>query len=505
MNEEKPPFKFFLLILLSLFLAVFYSAVANMAGLYIVSDLGGGLHMTSYPIVFFGLGNLVSLPLANPLANFLGPIRLLSFGLVLFSIFSFACGVAPTFFAFNVLVFFTGFSCGFFYVLCRRLILEHAEPQKAYYYLFYSVLMYSTVPTLAACIGGTLAYEGLWTTIYHLNEPICLALAYYFWKNYHKYDTNLTDFSFDLTAYISFFIGLVFLVTAATLSQYLDWYRSSTFIILIVFGSAFSLFFVIWQFRVNNPIIDLSLLKSKQLSFALVSLAILSSTYFGTSILLSLWLHIYANYTPSWVSFLFVIMLISGAISIVLMKGFLNRLDPRYTLGSSIFFLAVSCYYSIHFDVQIDLYHLCIARFFAGMGLALYTIPIFRIALNSYGEEKGDSVFLIYQIGRSLFNSLGAGLYVILWQRRQVFFYERLGEGININSQLTMNFYSAAENVFYLTKARGTAELENYLNTHSTSLALNDVFGFMGYLLVGLFILLISSFFFIKKINVPEV
>ena len=68
-----------------------------MAGIYIVSDLGGSTYISVYAMVSFGLGNVLSIPLADPLADRLGPIKLLVYALLLYTLFSILCGLASTF------------------------------------------------------------------------------------------------------------------------------------------------------------------------------------------------------------------------------------------------------------------------------------------------------------------------------------------------------------------------------------------------------------------------
>ena len=102
MPSEKPSRFFYVCLLTTLFLAIFYNTVTNMAGIYIVSELGGDNYISIYAMVFFGLGNILSLPLANPLADRFGPIKLQVYSLLIYTFFSILCGLAPTFFIFNL-------------------------------------------------------------------------------------------------------------------------------------------------------------------------------------------------------------------------------------------------------------------------------------------------------------------------------------------------------------------------------------------------------------------
>jgi DHA2 family multidrug resistance protein len=485
---------FFFALHTTLFLAVFYNTITNMAGVYIASDLGGSTQISVYPMVFFGLGNLLTIPITNSFADRFGAIRLLVCSLLVYTVFSHLCSAATTFFLLNVYRLGLGIAAGFFYVLCRRLMVAFAPPEKLKGYLFTSLLLFAVVPVLGASFGAWLAYENHWRWIFYANEPISLFLAAYFWFRYRQLDGEPTELVFDKVGYFFFFLTIGTLLTAATLAQQLDWYRSWTLVVLTLIGVPSLLFFLMWSFLHPSPLLEVRLFKSPILSFALLSLAVLFSSYFGMIILISLWLNIYANYTPLWIAVLIGAMAVAGLAAFLASRTFLRQFDCRLTLALAILCLASSCYYSTYFDVDVDFFHLAVARSLAGMGLVLFLFSIFDLCLASYGPEKGPSIYVLFQVVRVLFSSLGAGLYVILWQRRQEFFHERLGENITAASQLTSQYYYRATHLFHLTKEQSTEQLSLLLDRQATSLALNDVFGFMGYVLIGLLPFLLLSF-----------
>jgi len=501
--KDKIPSHFFICLLLTLFLAIFYNTVTNMAGIYIASDLGGSQEISVYPMVFFGLGNALSIPLTNPLADRTGPIKLLINGLLLYTLFSILCSLAPTFFIFNLFRFGLGLSSGLFYILCRRLLIAFSPEEKLNNYLFIMIIMYVIVPVLGGCFGAWIAYESHWSWIFYVNEPVSLFLAAYFWFLFRNIDPLPTEPipCFDKLGYLFFAIGIGSLITALTLSQELDWYRSLSFLFLMAIGIPSLFFFMILQFKNPMPLLELKLLKSPLLFFSLLNLAILFSAYFGMIILIALWLNIYVNYSAVWIAVLLCAMIIGGSIAYLAAKGLLRRFDPRLTLALAIIAFGSSCYYSTYFDVDVDFFHLAVARFLSGIGLGLFLVPILNLSLKSYGPDRSTPIFTLFQVVRSCSSSLGAGLYVILWQRRQIFFHERLGEGLNVFSPLTTQYFHRASNRFYLLQDQSLEQLNIFLDKQATSLALNDTFGCMGYILTGLFILLLASFLIIPRLR----
>lgn len=496
--QKGTPFFFFCLFT-ALFLAIFYNTVTNMAGLYIVSELGGSSEISVYPMVFFSLGNTLTIPLASPLADRCGPIKLLVYSLLVYTLFSILCAVAPTFFVFNLFRFGMGLASGPLFILCRQLLLIFASPEKVKSYSFLMLLFYAIVPVLGACFGAWLAYEAHWRWIFHVNELVALFLAGYFWHFFRQSDAPLQQRRLDWVGILLLFIGVGALVTAATLSQQLDWCRSNTLIALMLVGIPSLFLFIAWEWTHPAPLLELKLLKSPLLVYSLFNLGILFSTYYGMIILIALWLNIYVNYTPTWIAALIGTMAIAGVLAHLISKDLLRRFDPRLTLALAILSFAGSCYYSTYFNVEVDFFHLAVARLLSGLGLILFLFPLSQLSFASYGENKASSVFTLFQVTRTLFSGLGAAFYVILWQRRQVFFHERLGGLLTPFSEATNDYFQRATQVFGLTESQAKEQLNVLLDQHATSLGLNDTFGYMGYILIGLFALLLLSYVWIRR------
>ncbi len=486
---------FFINLFIALFLAVAYNTITNMAGLYITSALGGSIEISVYSMVFFGVGTLFTIPLAHPLADRFGTIKVLVYSLILYAIFSLFCARSSTYFFFNTHRFMLGVASGPIYILCRKLIIGHTSLGRLNICSTMIVLCFSISPILGACFGAWLAYEGFWRWIFYVNILIALVLAGYFWHYFKDLEAPLSSpLPFDTVGYLFFSIGVGALVTALTLAQQLDWYRSMTIVVLLLIALPSLIFFIIWELNHPHPAIALNLLRTAMLSYALINMAILFATYFGMIILISLWLNIYVNYTPLWIAVLIGAMGIAGVIGYFISKNILRYFDPRLTLAVAILVFASSCYYSTYFDVEIDFFHLAIARSLAGLGLVLFLFPVFKLAYASCDSKQGPNIFCLLQLTRSLFSSLGAALFVILWQRRQIFFHERLAEGLTVYSQLTSNYFQRAHQTFDLTTGQSTEQLNIFLDQQATSLGLNDAFGFMGYILLGLLLLLVFSF-----------
>jgi DHA2 family multidrug resistance protein len=481
-----------------LFSVIFNYTISIMASPYIVADLGGSNDIATYTVSFFALGNAIGIPLGRALMGRIGPVPFLIAAMLLFAFFSLTCALSTTYAFFNASRFMQGFVSGPFYALAFHLLGCLAPNEKKNSFTAIALTLFTIGPVLGACWGGWIAYDWNWRWIFYLNIPLKLILAGLLWLQIRHVKIPTPNNRFDGIGYLFYTYAIFTLGFAIITGQELDWGRSN--LILFCFGSGIPalLFFIVWEIYHPYPILALRLLKHRTLSFALIYLAILFSAYFGTIILLSLWLKLWVNYTPTWIAALLGTMAITGLFPVFLIHKRIARIDNRIFLGLAILFLALSCLHTMTFNVDINMGRIVSSRLLAGLGLALFLPPIFHLSFQNISEEDRLKVMGLFQVVRALGSGLGVAIYAVMWQRRQVFFHDRLGSELTANSPNTQEFFRKAEEIG-LHGERADAQLEYYLQREASSLALDDCFYLMAWILIALFFFLAASYFIRRR------
>ena len=492
--EQPPSSSLFFALFCVLFSVIFNYTLSIMASPYIVADLGGSRDTASYTVSFFAIGNALGVPLGRGFMKQIGPARFLVIAILLFTFFSWMCAIAPNYPFFNAARFLQGFVAGPFYALGFYFFSLLQPKEKKALFTTISITIFTITPVLGACWGGVIAYEWKWSWAFYFNIPFLLLLAGYLHYRLKGFDNQPRgEHSFDGVGYLTFFIGVFFLSFVVIMGQELDWFRSNLIVALVVIGLPCLFFFIFWELNHPHPVLCLRLLEKPALSFALFNLAILFSAYFGMVVLLSLWLKFWANYTPDWIAALLGIMALTAFFPIFIINTKMSRIDDRIYLGLAIVLLTLSCFYTTTFNVDIDLQRISISRLLAGLGLALFLAPIFRLSFRSIPNEETLHVLGLFQVVRALSSGLGASIYATIWLRRQVFFHDRLGSKITNASTETQEFFSNARQLG-LSGDHANAQLEYYLEREATSLALDDCFYLMAWILIGLLITFLFTF-----------
>lgn len=486
-----------------IFMVIFSFTLTIMASIYIASDLGASTDIAIYSVSFYGVGNALGIPLGRSLAPKIGTVRLLVTCLYLFAFCSLLCGLAVNFPTFILTRFIQGVLAGPFYPLTSQLLGELTPPDKKGLFTSISLTMFSTVPIMGACWGGWLAYDFNWRLGFFINVPVILLLAWYIGNSLKGYQPKIKAHALDAVGYLSFFVAVFCLSFVAITGQEFDWLRSPMIITAIVIGLVTLAFFLLWSHHHPHPLLEFTLFKEPLFTYGIINLTLLFSAYFGIVVLLALWLSLDVNYTPIWVGLLLSVMLCAGIVPSILIGKHYGSIDSRIPLAASLLCLAISSFYTTIFNEYIDFERIAVSRILAGLGLVLFLPPIFRLCFHSFKEERSIEVLEMFQVVRALSSGVGVGLYLTLWQRRQVFYHERQGSGLTAFSTQTQEYFANAK-MFGLEGLPATAELNLLLNRQSIALALNDCFYLMGWLMVALLIWMTTTFFWKTDTFSPE-
>jgi DHA2 family multidrug resistance protein len=477
----------------ALFIVAFTFTMSSMAAPYIALDLGGTGEISIYTVVFYGIGSAIAIPLGKPLAARLKTGRALVYCILLGALFSWGAAASPTYPVFILFRFLQGVADGPFYPLLSHLLTSMVPLEKRPTTTSIFVTILVVVPALGTCWGGVIAYEYLWQWIFLFNIPWILLLAALLWLKLKDATVAPEKTPFDVVGYFFYAIGIFCLAAPAAMAQQLDWYRSPLLVTLTLIGAPCFLFFILWTKLSPNPVLDFKILKKPLFCFALFYLGVIFSIYFGMITLIPRWLKLYASYTPNWIAVIIGGMAISGFLPRYLIQKRLGNLDCRIPLALSIILLAISAFYTIIFNVEINFGRIAFSRIVGGFGLAFFLPPLFQLSFKGVSDEKIIDHISFFQVVRNLSAGLGAGLYHICWERRQIFFHERLGEKLNVFSQQTKNFFASSKK--YWAPGDPNAQLGEFLQRQATSLALDDTFWLMAWILVALLVILVFTLF----------
>ena len=276
-----------------------------------------------------------------------------------------------------------------------------------------------TGQTLAPFLGGILTQHLGWRSLFLANVPFGLfVIGFMSWKIKDEW-IETPDEKIDLVGAVIFGIMLVFMMYGLSILP------SRPGFWLILAGMISGGVFVIWETRVDSPILELKLfIENRAFSFSIISAFIFYAGVFGVSFLLSLYLQYIKGFSPQSAGFLLVSQPFFQAVLSPIAGKLVDRVKPQYlaligmSLSMSGLFLFV--FISAHTHILVILSGL----FLIGSGLAFFISTNMNDAIGSvdrryYGTASG-MIVTIRQIGMMFSVALTMFTFSIFLGRAQI-------------------------------------------------------------------------------------
>lgn len=242
---------------------------------------------------------------------------------------------------------------------------------------------YMAGPTL----GGFIIDAIGWRWIFHVNIPIGLASAYFAWKVLRDRPRSNERIKVD-------FIGGAFLLLTNTcfvyaLNQLPHLGLSHPIVFSFFIVSVVSLFlFIRAEGRVENPILDLALFRSRLFTASNLSLFFITFTQSAISVLIPFYLQNLIGFSPTQMGWI----IIANSVVIIMiapLAGWLSdRLGSRLlcTAGSAI--VVVGQYLIASLTLESSIFEMVLPQVLTGLGWAIFNSPNQSAILGSVPRDK---------------------------------------------------------------------------------------------------------------------
>jgi DHA2 family multidrug resistance protein len=457
-------------------MTVLDSSIANVAIPTISGNLGVSVDEGTWVITVFAAANAISIPLTGWLTQRLGQVRLFVGSILLFVFASWLCGVAPSLPVLLVARIFQGAMAGPLIPMSQALLLSSWPKNKSSLALSLFSMIVVTGPIVGPALGGWVTDSYSWSWIFYINIPVGLFAAGMVWMLYRHRDTPTKKLPIDI-------VGLLLLVTWVASLQVmldkgkdLDWFSSTTIIVLAIVAAVGLALFIIWELTDKNPVVDLTLFKQRNFLGGTISIAVAYGIFFGTLVLLPQWMQEYLGYRAVDAGLATAPLGIFAVLGAPIMGKILPHSDAR-KIGTCAFIgFGIVYLMRAYFYTDLDEWHIVLPTLLQGIPMALFFAPLTVIILSGQPPEKVPAAAGLSTFGRIFFGGIGTSLADVLWNNRTILHHEILTQQSNptnphFNAQL-----DAYHSLLGLSKGASYALFDHTVQAQAAMMGLNDVF-----------------------------
>ncbi|MGH8207651.1 MAG: DHA2 family efflux MFS transporter permease subunit [Steroidobacteraceae bacterium] len=473
---------------LATFMNVLDTSIANVSIPAIAGDLGVSPDQGTWVITSFAVANAISIPLTGWFTRRIGQVRLFTASTLLFVIASFLCGLAPSFSFLVVVRALQGAVAGPMIPLSQSLLLSSYPKSKAGTALGVWSMTTLVAPVVGPLLGGWITDNISWPWIFYINVPIGIVAAFVTWTIYRRRETPTARVPIDKVGLGLLVIWVGAMQILLDKGMNLDWFNSNFIVVLTVIAAVGLAVFLVWELTEAHPVVDLGLFRERNFWVSTLVMLTAYGLYFGTVVLLPLWLQEYMGYTATLAGAVLAPVGVLAILFTPVVGRLMQRIDPRWFVTASFLIFALVMFMRSEFNTQADLKTLLVPTLIQGAGLAAFFVPLLQLAFSGLAPERIPSASGLINFARVAAGSFATSITTTLWSDRARLHRERLIEALTPSSPLTSHVI-AQVHAGGLTTQQGYTLLDRLVDNQAYMLSTNDLFFGSALLFLGLVVI----------------
>jgi MFS transporter, DHA2 family, multidrug resistance protein len=507
-NGETHPWIIAFTVMLAIFMEVLDTSVANVALPHIAGNLSAGVDESTWVLTSYLVSNAIVLPLTGWFSSIFGRKRFYMTCVVIFTVSSLLCGLAPSL---PLLVFFRilqGAGGGALQPISQAILLESFPKEKRGMAMAVFGMGVVLAPIIGPTLGGWITDSYSWRWIFLINIPVGVVLTFFlvFDPPYLVRKSLREGARIDYIGIGLLSVGLGFLQVVLDKGEREDWFGSNFIIGCAVVAAVGLLGAFLWELSQKDPAVDFHLLKERNFLIATMTMFMLGVVLYGSTALLPIFLQTLLGYT----ALLSGLVLSPGGILVVFLLPVVGKLlthiQSRWLVVFGLAILSISLFHMATFNLEVDFRTAMTARIYQSAGMAFLFVPINVMAFYFIPKEKINNATGIINLARNIGGSVGIAGVVTMLARRAQFHQAVLVSHMTpldtayrtmLGGASQMLTIQGSDPVQASHQAQGLAY--GLLMRHSTMLAFLDDFWLMAVV-----ILMVIPFMFLMKKVAPH-
>ena len=465
-----------LVLSLATFMLVLDSTIANVAIPTIAGDLGASSSQGTWVITSFGVANAISIPITGWLAKRFGEVRLFLIATLLFVLASWLCGIANSLEMLIVFRVLQGAVAGPIIPLSQSLLLNNYPPEKRGMALAFWSMTIVVAPICGPILGGWISDNIHWGWIFFINVPIGLAVVLISWKILEGRESRISHQPVNTIGLILLALSVGALQLMLDQGRELDWFNSTEIVVLTIIAAVGLIALIIWELTDDNPVVDVSLFKSRNFTVGCVSTSLAFLVYSGTVVLIPLLLQQVYNYTATWAGLAAAPVGLLPILLAPIIGKFGNKIDMRILITISFMVYALTFYWrAVTFEPEMTFMDVALPQFVQGLAVACFFMPLTTITLSGLPPEKMASASSLFNFLRTLAGSIGTSLTTFIWYNREAVHHTQLTEVINPYNPISQQFFQTMGS-FGLSEEQTASYIARQITAQGFIIGANEIF-----------------------------
>ena len=403
-----------LTVTLATFMEVLDSSIANVALPHIAGSLGATYEEATWILTSYLVSSAIVLPISGWISTRIGRKRFYMLCVVLFTVCSFLCGIAPSLPLLIVARILQGAGGGGLQPSEQAILADSFPVEKRGQAFAMYGMAVVVAPAIGPTLGGWITDNFNWHWIFFINIPVgilSLFLTQRLVEDPPWLKEKKAGFKIDYIGLALIVIGVACFQLVLDKGQEDDWFASPVITTMFSIGIPTLIAFFLWEWYHEHPIVDVRLLKNRNFGTAVFFSFVLGMVLFGSTVLIPEFLQSSLGYTAELAG----LALSPGGLVLMFMMPVAGRLtatkiDPRLLICIGFVGTSLTLQFFTVVYLQIDFHTMVVLRMVQVLFMPLIFIPISTLNYIGVPREKNNQVSGMSNFARNLGGSIGTSL-----------------------------------------------------------------------------------------------
>lgn len=408
------------------FMEVLDTAIANVSLSHIAGSLSASQEEATWVLTSYLVANAIILPMTGWLSNTIGRRRYYIASIILFTLSSVLCGLAPSLPMLIAARVLQGLSGGALQPVSQAILVDAFPPHKRGTGLAIYGMAVICAPAVGPPLGGFITDTYSWHWIFLINAPVGVVLTVAALRLIHDSPAQLEaqrqrhqeHFTVD-------YLGFALIVLAMGAAQVMldkgqqeDWLASNFIRACLAVSLSALAMLIWWELRHPHPIVNLRLFRNRNFAAA-------AALSFGIGVSMFSAIVLMPQFSQTLLGFSAMdagLVMSPGALLLIVLMPLSAQLaaraDPRVLVSLGFALIGLGMLLTAHFtSLSMTQEHLMLLRISQTIGGLFLMMPITMLAYVGLPPAEGGSASALINVSRNMGSSIGISL-AVAWLTR---------------------------------------------------------------------------------------
>jgi DHA2 family multidrug resistance protein len=479
-----------MLVGLSNFMVVLDTTIANVSVPHIAGAVAVSPSQGTWVITSYSVAEAIVVPLTGWLVQRFGTVKVFTAAMAGFGLFSFLCGLAPSFgmlVAFRVL---QGLAGGPIIPTSQTLLLSIFPRERTAQAMGLWSMTTVVAPIAGPLLGGALSDGAGWRWIFFINIPVAAFVAFGIFTLLRSHETPARRLPVDYVG-----LGLLVLWVGALQimldkGRELEWFASTTIVGLAIVAGIGFLAFLIWELTAENPIVDLRIFRHRGFVVGVLVTCGGFGAFFASVVLIPLWLQTSMGYTATVAGRASAMNGVLAVVAAPIVARLASKLDARILISIGVATMGLISLWRSQFTTDVTFWGIAVTFLVQGMGLPFFFVSSSILTLTSVRPEETASAAGLSNFMRTSGAAFATSITTSVW--------ENIAAGKRTDLVARLNDAPATLSALIsrgLTPDQANSQVERLVQTQAVMLATDQVM----YVMAWVFMIIVSIIWLAPK------